>query len=183
MRNHGFTKKNKKIECERKKEDEMKEELPPVHKWRAWREGRPACSTWRSKWSTTSTGRNIWKNEMIREVGERCNPALRMVLLYALLSHWLSFLHFQIVIPCFTKGKFCWKFSSNNFVSFWKTFYLTMKSYFEEASMAIMMTEDRQQSKTDANMISNDPLILLSRFPSVLMNAWRKANTSSKWFP
>lgn len=52
--------------------------------------------------------------------------------------------------------------------------YLTMKSYFDEDKNDIIMIEDIQQSNTEANIISRDPLIRRFRFPWVLTNAFIK---------
>ena len=50
-----------------------------------------------------------------------------------------------------------------------------MKSYFDEDKNEIIMIDDKQQSNTDANIISNDPLIRRFRFPSVFTNALYKS--------
>lgn len=46
-----------------------------------------------------------------------------------------------------------------------------MKSYSEVVIKAIIMIEEIEQSRTDANIISNEPRILRSLDPGVLMNA------------
>jgi len=58
--------------------------------------------------------------------------------------------------------------------------YLMMKSYCDDANNDIIIMEEIQQSNTDANIISNEPLILLFRFPGVLINAYKAKQKNTK---